>query len=122
MERNSVIYGHHMKNGTMFASLTKYEDQEYYDAHPDLFLLTPDGTYRIRLFSAYVAGMEDNSWQMDFASEADYEAWMAEIQTRSCFKSQGLPEITDRVITLSTCDYTFKNARFVCHGWIEKQL
>lgn len=121
MERNSVIYGHHMKNGTMFASLTKYEDQGYYDAHPDLFLLTPDGTYRIRLFSAYVAGMEDNSWQMDFASEADYEAWMAEIQARSCFKSQGLPEITDRVVTLSTCDYTFKNARFVCHGWIENQ-
>ena len=51
-DRNSVIYGHHMQNGSMFACLDGYKKQEFYDAHPTILLLTPEKNYRLELFSA----------------------------------------------------------------------
>lgn len=116
--RNSVIYGHYMNNGTLFASLKEYQDQAYYDAHPRLYLLTPEGTLTIALFSAYVAGPEGEAWQLDFSASEDYGAWLERIRAQSCFESELIPQVTDRVITLSTCNYTFPNARFVCHGLV----
>lgn len=117
--KNSVIYGHYMKNGTLFASLKEYQDQEYYEAHPLLYLITPQGNLIIRLFSAYIAGPEEEAWQLTFSSEEDYGVWLEERKELSLFESPVTPTNTDRVITLSTCDYTFPNARFVCHGLAE---
>ena len=114
--KNSAIYGHHMKNGTLFASLENYQDQAYFDAHPCLYLLTPEGTLTIRLFSGYVTSEEGNAWQREFSSEKEFAAWLWELQSRSCFESPVIPSSSDRVITLSTCDYSFPDARFVCHG------
>lgn len=119
--QNSVIYGHHMKNGTLFASLTEYQDQAYYEAHPSVFLLTPEGTQEIRLFSAYVAGMDEDAWQLTFSSQKEYVQWLEGLRERSCFTSDVVPFISDRVVTLSTCDYSFPNARFVCHGVLWEQ-
>ena len=50
-DKNSVLYGHHMKSGKMFASLEGYKDQDYYNGHPHLFLYTQGRTYRIDLFA-----------------------------------------------------------------------
>ena len=51
---HSIIYGHHMKNGTMFASLGEYASQDYYESHPYFQLSTPQGDWRVDVFSAYV--------------------------------------------------------------------
>lgn len=118
--KNSVIYGHCMKNGTLFASLEKYQDQTYYDAHPSLFLLTPEGTLTIELFSAYVTGASGDAWQLTFSSVEEYGTWLEELQEQSCFKSNVVPRTSDRVMTLSTCNYTFQSARFVCHGLVRE--
>ena len=116
--QNSVIYGHYMKNGTQFTSLANYKDQAYYDAHPTLFLLTPEGTCAVELFSAYVTATDGDAWQLTFSSEEEYGTWLEEIQRRSCFDCPVVPSTSDQIITLSTCDYTFSNARFVCHGLV----
>lgn len=119
--RNSVIYGHYMKNGTLFASLQEYQDQDYYEVHPVLYLLTPEGTLTIQLFSAYIAGTEEaDAWQLTFPSDEAYGAWLADLQARSCFTSTVVPTTADRVITLSTCNYSFPDARFVCHGLVRE--
>ena len=114
--QNSVIYGHYMKNGTLFASLCEYQEQAYYEAHPELFLITPENTLTIQLFSAYIAGEDDDAWQLTFSSQEEYGAWLERLLERSCFTSEVVPQSTDRVITLSTCSYMFPGARFVCHG------
>ena len=114
--QNSVIYGHYMKNGTLFASLSEYQEQAYYEAHPELFLITPENTLTIQLFSAYIAGKDDDAWQLTFSSEEEYDAWLERLLERSCFTSKVIPQSTDQVITFSTCNYRFPGARFVCHG------
>lgn len=116
--RNCVIYGHHMKNGTMFALLENYQQQEYFETHPVLQWITPEGTQTVKLFSAYTASPDSEAWQMDFESGTEYADWLKRIQDGSCFRSEYSPTEDDRVMTLSTCSYAFEGARFVCHGII----
>ena len=116
--RNSVIYGHHMKNGTMFGELDRYQDQDYYQAHPVLWLLTPEGAVTVEIFSAYVTGAEWDAWQLTFSTQEEYSAWLEGARERSVIDTGVIPADGDRVITLSTCNYTFPGARFVCHGLV----
>lgn len=116
--RNSVIYGHNMRNGTMFRPLTGYKKQEFYEDHPVALLMTPGGNYKIRFFSGYVGDLADSAWDLFFTDDA-YSQWLCEITEKSYFESGIIPEMNDRIVTLSTCSYEFDNARFVLHGIIE---
>ena len=118
-EAYSIIYGHHMKNGTMFSSLDGYKRQEYYEAHPNLLLITPEQTYLLNLFSGYVASVEDHAWDISFQNELEFEEWLISATENSCFESHVCPSSTDRILTLSTCSYEFDNARFVILGILE---
>lgn len=113
---HSIIYGHHMKNGSMFSSLNGYKKQEYFDAYPQLLLVTPDSNFVIELFAGYVASVRDDAWQIQFSDEFAMEAWLGAAIEKSTFESGVMPLPTDRIITLSTCSYEFSNARFVVHG------
>lgn len=119
-DRHSIIYGHHMKNGTMFSGLTKYKDQNYYENHSVGYLITPEQTYKIEFFAGYVANVTDSAWKIDFESDEVCEEWMKEAKEKSLFESNISPAVTDRILTLSTCSYEFDNARFVLLGFIER--
>lgn len=119
-DRHSIIYGHHMKNGTMFSGLTKYKDQEYFESHPIGMLITPDAVYQIDFFSGYVAGVKENAWDVGFRSDEEFETWIKETKRLSWIDSRLSPAVTDKVLTLSTCSYEFDNARFVLHGIIKE--
>ena len=115
-DQHSVIYGHHMKNGSMFAGLSSYKTQEFYDEHPTALLLTPTQNYKLQLFSGYVASVQDDAWKLTFDGDNDFEGWLARAVVQSCFESPVTPTEHDHVVTLSTCSYEFQNARFVVHG------
>ena len=115
-DRHSILYGHNMKNGSMFASLTSYRDPEYFREHPQFLLCTPEKTYSVKIFSGYSAGVEDEAWRISFDSEEEFADWAAQEKEKSCFESDITPSGTDRIVTLSTCSYEFEEARFVVHG------
>lgn len=117
---NSVIYGHHMQNGTMFAGISWYEDQSYYDEHPVMYLMTPSATYRIELFSGYITTMDSSAYMQNFGSVREHTDWLKEVSGRSDFRANLEISAYDRVITLSTCAYRFENARYVLHGKLVK--
>lgn len=116
--RNNPIYGHHMKNGTMFADVADYRDQSYYDAHPYALLLTPEKNYYVRIFSGYVTDTWDDVWDTAF-SEAEFAQWLEKASRNSYFDADVIPTPSDRIVTLSTCTYEYDNARFVVHGILE---
>jgi sortase B len=110
---NYIIYGHNMKNDTMFGTLTEYKKQAYYEAHREIYLLTPDKSYRLKPYSGFVtkAGSEiiyklDHNW-------TSLERYMLTIKDRSTFKND-LEYINGQlVVTLSTCAYDYDDARYV---------
>ena len=112
---NSVLHGHHMRNGSMFAGICKYKTQSYYDEHPTAVLVTSDGKYLVRFFAGYVCKDSSDAWNYSFAPE-DHQAWLDERMSLSVFETDVVPTTEDRILTLSTCTYEFKDARFVLHG------
>jgi len=112
-DHNTVIYGHNMKDQSMFAFLTRYKDQAFYENHPEMVLLTPDGNYNIELFSGYMTTVEDESWKLSFSSDIEFEKWIAHTKARSSFVSYVDISRSERVITLSTCSYESSNARYI---------
>lgn len=120
LERNSILYGHHMKNGSMFAGLKGYKTQDFFDAHPTGYLITEEASYCIDFFSGYVANVEENAWEIDFPDDASFGRWLEEQKGKSMFTSPITPSQDSKILTLTTCSYEFDNARFVLSGVLTK--
>lgn len=119
-DRHSIIYGHHMRNRTMFSSLEGYKEQAYYDEHPQLLLVTPDANYVVEIIAGYVANVQDDAWMTGFANDLEFEEWISAAIDKSKFESDVRPLPTDRILTLSTCSYEFNNARFVVLSMLQE--
>ncbi len=115
-DANSIIHGHNMNNGSMFAELKKYAKQEYYDTHSRIWLVTPEQTYSIEIFAAFVTDVESEVWKLSFATEDEFTSWKSDMAKKSYFKSKVFPAVGEKVVTLSTCSYEFENAHFVVMG------
>lgn len=114
-DANYIIYGHNMKNGTMFSILAKYKQQTYYDQHPIMYYLTPDGNYKIELFAGLVVKRDDKIY-LPNQSEEEFLELINEYRAKSTFKSDVGLEYNDIIVTLSTCSYEFDNARYIVIG------
>ena len=120
-DENTVIYGHNMKNGSMFATVVEYKDQAFYDAHPTCQIMTPQGNYTVEFFAGFVANLKSRAWDQNFDTEEDYAAWLAEAKKKSTFQSDVTPTAQDRVVTLSTCSYEYDDARYVLMGVLREE-
>ena len=112
---NSVIYGHNMRDGTMFASLNEYKKQEYYDAHPVMYLLTPEKQYKVELVAGTLARADASFYDFPVPEdrrEAVVQGWLE----ASTFETKAEIQPDDRFVTLSTCSYEFSDARYVVIG------
>ena len=119
--KHTIIYGHHMKNGSMFSNLIKYKEQSFYDKHPYYLIMTPNKNYKIDIISGYVTNINENAWNLNFSSDSEYETWIKKTIDASLFESNIIPATKDNIITLSTCSYEFDNARFVLVGIISNE-
>lgn len=117
---HSIIYGHHMQSGAMFAALDNYKRQSYYDAYPTMLLITPDETYEIQLFAAYVTAPSEDAWNVSFSNDEEFQRWLDDAKARSTFSSDIEPTPEDRILTLSTCSYEFSDSRLVVLGEIKE--
>lgn len=114
---NTIIYGHNLKNGTMFSSLKDYGAQEYYDKHPLMHLLTPEGDYVIELIAGYQTNIYSNIYKTPETAE-ELLLLYNEIVKLSTFKSNISLDHGDRLITLSTCSEGGDESRYVLIGRI----
>ena len=114
-DMNTIIYGHNMKNGSMFGILPDYMDQEFYEEHPVWYLLTEEKSYRIELVGGYVTPAESETYGFP-TDAAGREALFQKAARSSSFKSGVQLEENDRLITMSTCVYDYDDARYVLVG------
>ena len=107
---NTIIYGHNMKTGMMFANLTLYKDKGYYNSHPYLYIYTPSQNYRVDLYAGFVCEHDDEVYATSLTQDQ-----LKAMAAKSTFVSNiGTP--TGKTVTLSTCSYEFNNARYVVVG------
>ena len=111
----TVIYGHNMKSGQMFGSLTEYKKQAYFAKHPYMYLYTPGGNCRIDLMYGCVIGAGE--WrERAFMYEVNLNSLLAYAAQNTTFSSETRYAEGDRVVALSTCSYEFNDARYVVIG------
>ena len=112
----SILHGHHMESGAMFGEFEKYADESYFRAHPEMMLFTPEGDYRVQIFAACTVDGETFDYPTAFADEADFEAFVDEMRRATPYETQVEVAYGERLLLLSTCAYSFREARFVVVG------
>jgi len=116
LDRNNVLHGHNMKNGTMFGDLYLLKNPEYFGREPIIILDSLTGKTAWLIFAAYVCEADINIIQTTFTL-AGFAEYLNGIKARNMHMTdiEINPEIA-RILTLSTCSYEFPDARFIVHA------
>lgn len=117
-DRNTIIHGHNMGNGTMFQDLTLYKSHEFFDDHPNGYLLTPKEKYTITFFAGSLVTVDSDAWKRDFSGDAAFNTWLDDILSAASVHTELQPNSSDQIVSLSTCSYEFQDARWVLQGFI----
>ena len=103
---NTLIYGHYMRNGKMFGSLHYYQEQEYRDAHPYIYIVTDESVRRYEVFAAYEADVVSNTYRLYFEDDGRKQSVLDYYLDSSVVESDIVPTVEDHILTLSTCTGT----------------
>ena len=115
---NCVIYGHHMQDGSMFADLCKFESEDFYKEHKTIHFdtLAGFGEYEIVCVfktAAYAADGFKYYHFVDAASAEEFNSFLSTCQSLALYDTGVSAEYGDKLITLSTCEYSRSNGRMV---------
>lgn len=119
---NTIIYGHRMNNGSMFASLKNYKKQSYWSAHPYVYITDDYGSHRYEIFAAYEVSVSGNTYQLGFSGDADKQAFLDDCVGRSVISTGVIPTIYDRILTLSTCTGNGHATRWVVQARLKGEV
>lgn len=111
---NIILYGHNMRNGTMFASLRHYTKQPFCAKHRVIEFQTAEGLKLYRLFAVLKTNKNDEWYNFITAEErATFEKYISGAKSCSLYKSDFMPEYGHQLFTLSTCYGRNKNNRLL---------
>lgn len=114
---NLIVYGHNMKTGTIFGCLTEYKKAAYYQEHPIIEFDTLYGDAQYEVFAAFAIDVvQDTSFVYNQYVDTDedaYNAYVDEVIRRSDVNSGIRPVYGEQLLTLSTCEYSSANGRYV---------
>lgn len=121
-DRNSIIYGHRMKDGSMFRKLDEYKDKSFWEANPYFYIYTPDGREIVyHIYSAATVKDTDDVYLTGFENDEAYQSYL-DMTKRIAIYDTGVEVTTaDSVVTLSTCTSASDEHRFVVIGVKEQE-
>lgn len=105
-----------MKNKTMFSSLVNYANKAYFDEHPVIRFDTLFGFGEYRVIAAFSFDTNNETFRYNEytdMNEEKFDEFISECMARSAYDTGYTAEYGDRLLTLSTCEYTHTNGRFV---------
>ncbi len=108
----NIVYGHNMRNGSMFAGVLNFADPAFFENHRYGWLATSETVYRIDFFSCAKAHMDDELYD----GSMPVDEWMSHLSDVSVVLENADFSGNDRFISLSTCSYEFENARTILTG------
>lgn len=116
ISNNLTIYGHHMNNGSMFCDLEQYGDKSFFEEHPTIRFdtLSSLGEYQVICAFRFNTNHEDFRYN-EYANmnEEEFSEFVDQCMARRLYDTGESAEYGDELITLSTCEYTYQNGRFV---------
>lgn len=117
---NIIIYGHHMKNGSMFADLEKFKSEDFYKEHKTISFNTLTDKYEyeiVAVFKTFVYSDSPESFKyyrfVNAETSEQFDEYIAKCKELSLYDTGVSAQYGDKLITLSTCEYSHTNGRLV---------
>lgn len=116
-DRNTFIYGHNMKNGSMFGRLRKYKSKSFCQENPYFYIYTPDGMeVKYQVFAAGIVKDSSDSYQKWYEDDADFESYINYIKSKSLYNTDVEVNADSQIVSLSTCTNVRDDERLLVHG------
>ncbi len=120
-DRNTILYGHNMGDGSMFACLSRWQDQAFFDEHPVFWLLTPRQNYRVVLFSAYPTSAVSGTYTIFTAPCNELDGYLQQAAAQSAVHAEVTLPSDAHYLVMSTCASSYGSGlgRHVLHGLLQ---
>lgn len=113
-DSHTIVYGHNMKNGSMFGRLKKYKTDDFYDMNQYFTIYTADKVMRYQIFAYYDISQYGDVYDIYFESAEEWGQLIANMQKRSYYNTKVPVSTGDKIVTLSTC--SSEDNRFVVNA------
>ena len=112
------MYGHELKNGTMFSELHSYTDREFFDSYPYIYIYTPDQTLKYQIFAAVAFDDRYILGSYNFMDVDDFQKYLDELRSSIDGNVNQDVEVTQdtKILTLSTCISEYPDQRWLVNG------
>lgn len=125
-DKNTVLYGHNMRDGSMFADLHKFEDNTFFNEHREVKIYTPDAIRTYHIFAAYLYDDRHLLQSVDYEDDQSYENYLNEVLTQRSMRSNVDTSVElskdSRIITLSTCHSMGDHYRYLVQAVLVDEL
>ena len=115
---NTIVYGHHMQDGSMFGDIKKLKDPDYARKHPQFELITPKDKYHLVICAFLNQPSDSDVYNTNF-DEEDTEGkqkYIDTIKASANYLTDAKMTVDDKLVVLSTCAYEYNNARYMVIG------
>lgn len=101
---NTIVYGHRMRNGTMFGTLKYFNKLSYWKSHPCVYITDNNGTHKYNIFAAYEVNVSTGlTYRLSFANDRAKQEYIDWCLSQSVIDTGLTPTVSDKILTLSTC-------------------
>lgn len=115
-DKNIIIYGHNMKNKTMFQPLMKFKEEDFFNENKYIIVTINNKEYKYEIFSSYLVDANNDELKISFSSDNEFFNYINEIKNKALYKRNIHMEKEDKIITLSTCSYENESTRMIICG------
>ncbi|WP_187118953.1 class B sortase [Bacillus marasmi] len=121
LDKNTILYGHNMKDKSMFGSLSKFTNQSFFEIHKNISFELFNNTYTWEIFSVYTD--TDTKWlKTSFSTAEEFAKYIKIVSAQSLIKVPTEVDYEDTLLTLSTCTNVDEDERIIIHAkLIEKE-
>lgn len=114
---NTFIYGHNMKNGSMFGQLRKFKTKDYYEQNPYFYIYTPDGKeVKYQIFAVCIVEDTSKSYERFYNNDEEYLDYLKYVKSIACYDTGVEVTAESRIVSLSTCTNVTDTQRLLVHG------
>lgn len=117
---HTIVYAHRMRNDTMFGTLKYYEKLDYWQEHPAVYVVTEAGLYGYDIFSAQEASVKGIVYRLDIVESGMEEEFLRYCIENSVIDTGITPEVSDQILSLSTCTGNGHSNRWVVHAVLRR--
>ena len=115
-DKNIIIYGHNMRNGTMFNNITKFKEESFFNNNNTINIIRNNILYQYEIFSIYVEDQSKVSLEIEFTDNDAFVNYALNEASKSMYNKNIIITEEDKIITLVTCSYEYTGARTILVG------